>query len=160
MNFLYNKKNNKHNITRMKKIFNLGMNPGNHSESVSWAILILRLTVGGLMLTHGYGKLLMLFNGGPIQFADPIGVGATASLILTVFAEVFCSLFLIFGLASRAAAVPLLITMWVAAFIVHAPDAFSRKELPLLYSAVYLAVILVGAGNYSLDKILFKKMNR
>ncbi|MGE4287154.1 MAG: DoxX family protein [Salinivirgaceae bacterium] len=144
----------------MKKILSLGMNPGNHSEAVSLAILLLRLTVGSLMLTHGYGKLLMLFNDGPIQFADPIGLGTSLSLFLTIFAEVLCSLFLIFGLASRVAAVPLIITMWVAAFIVHAPDDFSRKELPLLYSAVYLAVVLAGSGNYSLDKYLFKKVNR
>ncbi|PKP11297.1 MAG: DoxX family protein [Bacteroidetes bacterium HGW-Bacteroidetes-4] len=143
----------------MKKILNLGLNPGNHSESVSWALLLLRLTVGGLMLTHGYGKLLMLFSEGPIQFPDPIGIGTSLSLILTVFAEVFCSLFLIFGLASRAAAIPLLITMWVAALIVHAPDAFSRKELPLLYSAVYIAILLIGSGKYSIDNILFKKVN-
>lgn len=101
----------------------------------------------------------MLFNVDPIQFTDTIGVGATASLILAVFDEMFCSLLLIFGLVSRTAAVPLLITLWVAAFIVHAPDAFSRKELPLLYSAVCLDIPLVAAGNYSLDKILFQKMN-
>ena len=141
----------------MNKILKLGFHPGNHSDTVSLALLLLRLAVGGLMLTHGYGKLLSLFSEEPIRFADPIGIGVTASLILAVFAEVFCSLLLIFGLASRAAAIPLLFTMWVAAFIVHAPDAFSRKELPLLYSAVYSALLLAGAGRFSYDYKIFRK---
>lgn len=140
--------------TLIKKSFNAG----NYPDKISLSLLFLRIVAGGFMLTHGYGKFLMLIGDGPIQFADPIGIGVTASLVLTVFAEFLCSIFLIFGVATRFSAIPLLITMLVAALIVHAPDAFVRKELPLLYAAIYLIIALAGAGKYSIDNWIFKKL--
>ncbi|MDO9040037.1 MAG: DoxX family protein, partial [Bacteroidota bacterium] len=70
------------------------------------AILLLRITAGAFMLTHGIGKFSLLFGNEAIQFPDPIGVGATASLALAVFSEVLCSLFLILGIATRLSAIP------------------------------------------------------
>ena len=73
----------------MKKLLNIFFNTGKHSASTSLALLFLRVAVGLLMLTHGYGKLMSLFAQGPVQFPDPIGMGATTSLVLAVFAEFF-----------------------------------------------------------------------
>ncbi|WP_333907979.1 DoxX family protein [Aequorivita sinensis] len=64
---------------------------------------------------------------------------------------------LIIGLSTRLAAIPLAITMLVAAFIVHANDGFGRQELPLLYAAIYISIALIGAGKYSLDNRISKK---
>ncbi len=126
-------------------------------NNISIAILILRVAIGGMMLTHGLGKLTMLFGDGSIQFPDPMGVGSTISLVLAVFAEVFCSLFLIFGFATRFSAISLSVTMSVAAFIVHANDGFATKEMALLYLLIYVAITIVGAGKYSVDNWLIKK---
>ena len=113
--------------------------------------LILRLGMGGFMLTHGWPKLMKLFAGGPIEFGDPIGLGPTFSLILTVFAEVVCSILLIVGFKTRWAAIPLAFTMLVAAFVVHLDDPFGRKEKALMYLVAYVAIALIGAGKHSLD---------
>lgn len=137
----------------IKSIFN----PGSYPNSINFVLLLLRLAVGILMLTHGMGKFSTLFGGGPIQFPDPIGVGATASLALAVFAEVFCSILLILGLGTRLAAIPLLTTMLVAAFVVHATDGFGRQELPLLYSAIYFVIAITGAGKISVDNWIYRK---
>lgn len=142
----------------MKKILDLCFNPGEYSNNISLSLLFLRLIVGGFMLTHGIGKWMMLIGDGPIRFADPIGIGVTASLALTVFAEVFCSLFLIFGVAVRLAALPLLITMLVAAFIVHGQDGFGKQELPLLYASIYVFLAVMGSGKFSVDQYLYKKI--
>ena len=104
-------------------------------------------------------KFLKLIGDDPIQFADPLGVGVTASLLLTVFAEVFCSILLIFGLTSRLAAIPSLITMLVAAFVVHANDGFGKMEMALLYGVMYLVIAIAGAGKYSLDHLIYNKLN-
>ena len=120
-------------------------------------LLLLRVGVGLFMLTHGYGKLLNLMGSEPIQFPDPLGVGATASLSLAVFAEVFCSVLLILGAFTRIAAIPLLITMLVAAFIAHASDGFGKRELPLMYAIIYVAILLAGPGKYSLDNWVVNK---
>lgn len=120
-------------------------------------LLLLRLGVSGLMLTHGIPKLIRLFGSGPIQFGDPIGIGVEASLTLTVFSEVICSVLILVGLGTRLASIPLIITMAVAFFIVHAAHAFERKELALFYLIVYIVLLLTGSGKYSLDHYFLKR---
>ncbi len=116
------------------------------------AKLILRLGFGGFMLTHGIPKMMKLFAGGEIQFPDPLGVGATTSLILTVFAEVICAALIVVGFKTKWAAVPLVITMIVAAFIVHGGDPWGKKEFALIYAVGFICIGMLGAGKYSLDK--------
>lgn len=117
----------------------------------SVGLLILRLFFGGLMLTHGYPKLMKLIEGN-LQFRDPIGIGEGFSLVLTVFAEFLCSIFIILGLYTRLSAIPLIVTMLVAAFIVHGSDPIGTQEKALLYLGAYLTLFFAGAGKYSLDK--------
>ena len=47
--------------------------------------------------------------------------------------------------------------MIVAGFIVHAPDAFSDKEISLLYLAIYLIILVLGGGRYSIDALISQK---
>ncbi|MGV3525148.1 MAG: DoxX family protein [Candidatus Sericytochromatia bacterium] len=123
----------------------------------SLGLLILRLSVGGLMLTHGLPKLLN-FGEMLTKFADPIGLGVPLSLILAVGAEVGCSLLLILGLATRLAAFPLMFTMAVAFFLVHGADPLGEKELPLLYLLSYLSLMLTGPGRFSLDHLIAQRL--
>ena len=142
----------------MKQLTKNSFNSGNYPKHVDAALLILRIVIGVFMLTHGWGKMQSLFSGEPIQFPDPIGLGATFSLALTVFAEVLCSILIIIGLGTRLAAIPLLITMLVAAFIIHANDGFGKQEFALLYAVIYLTIAMIGAGKYSLDYLISKKI--
>lgn len=132
-------------------------NPGSYSKNIDLSLLILRIAGGALMLTHGVGKMEALFGTDPIQFPDPIGLGATTSLTLAVFAEVLCALFLIIGFATRFSALPLLITMFVAVFIIHIADPFAKQELPLIYGSIYLVLLIAGAGKFSIDNLIFNK---
>jgi putative oxidoreductase len=117
-------------------------------------LLLLRLASGGIMAySHGWGKLQKML-GGDMSFADPIGVGEELSLILTVFAEFVCGILVALGLFTRAALVPLIITMVVAVFIIHADDPFGKQEFGLLYLVPYLALYFTGPGKFSLDKKL------
>ena len=118
------------------------------------ALLLLRLAAGGIMAySHGWGKLQKMLSG-DMGFADPIGVGEEASLILTVFAEFLCGILVAVGLFTRAALVPLIITMLVAVFIIHADDPFSKQEFGILYLIPYITLFLTGPGKLSLDKQL------
>ena len=121
------------------------------------AILIMRIAFGGLMIPHGYNKLTELFgNWEEIQFADPIGIGPLFSLLLTVLAEFIFSMLIVIGFKTRISNIPLIITMFVAAFIVHGGDPLARKELALIYLAGFAAIALVGGGKYSVDGYLKK----
>lgn len=102
------------------------------------------------MLTHGYGKLLKLINGE--GFGNPIGIGATPSLFLTVIGEFVCPILIIIGFKTRWAAIPTAITMAVAAFVVHGADPFKKKELALIYLLIFVVIALLGPGKYSIDK--------
>lgn len=132
-------------------------NPGSYSKNIDLSLLILRIAGGALMLTHGVGKMEALFGTDPIQFPDPIGLGATTSLALAVFAEVLCAVFLIIGFATRFSALSLLITMLVAVFIIHSADPFAKQELPLIYGSIYLVLLIAGAGKFSIDNLIFNK---
>lgn len=114
-------------------------------------LLLLRIGSSALMLTHGIGKVQDLFSN-PTDFADPIGLGATVSLILAVIGEFVAPLFIIVGYKTKIASLFPLITMLVAAFIVHAEDPFRRKELAIIYALIYLVIAITGSGKYAIDK--------
>ncbi len=132
----------------------LGVEPGSTRTNI--AMLVLRLGLGVLMLVHGLPKMEMLFSGQPIQFPPVLGMSATTSLALAVFAEVACSLLIIIGLATRYAAIPLAITMVVAVFLIHAADPFNVKEMGIHYLLGYLVLIIGGSGKYSVDYLMVR----
>ncbi len=141
----------------MKKLTRIIFNPDDYTSKVNISLFILRVVIGIFMLTHGIGKFEKLFlSDGPIQFADPLGVGAVVTLALVVFAEFFCSIFLILGLGTRIAGITLFINMIIIAFIIHANDGFGKQEFALLYALPYLMITLLGAGKYSIDYLMMK----
>ncbi|TRO66509.1 DoxX family protein [Christiangramia sabulilitoris] len=120
-------------------------------------LVIYRIAISCLMLTHGYPKMLKFFGGEPIEFADPFGLGMETTFMLAVFAEFFCAILIIIGYITRLAAVPIVITMATAALIVHQADPFAKQELPLLYLFAFLLLFFTGAGRYSLDYFIQTK---
>jgi putative oxidoreductase len=121
------------------------------------ALVVGRVAIAALMLSHGLPKMQMLFSGDPILFPPVLGMSAGVSLSLAVFAEVVCSIFIFVGLGTRLAAVPLIIAMLVAVFSIHAADVFAKKELAVLYLAGYVVLFVAGSGKYSVDHLLQRK---
>ena len=137
----------------MKRLFQTGTN----EEYLNLLVLVLRICLAAFMITHGGPKLSKLLDGGEIQFGDPLGLGPALSLGLVVFAEFFCSLLIGIGLGTRLAAIPLMATMLVAAFISHGPDPIRQKEMALLYFLFYLALLVTGSRKYSFDYLMTRK---
>lgn len=114
--------------------------------------LVARLGFGGLMIPHGIAKFRKLLTESEIHFADPLGLGEEASLYLSIFSELICAVAVVIGLFTRWASIPVMITMLVAAFIVHGPDPWSKKEFAFLYFVGFLIIFLAGPGKYSADR--------
>ncbi len=122
------------------------------TSNIAIGQLVLRVGAGALMLVHGIPKMMMLFSGNPIQFPDPIGLGVYPSLILTVIAQVVCSVLVILGVATRVASIPIIFSMLVAFFVLHANDPFQQKELALVFALMFSVILIMGGGKYSLRK--------
>ncbi|MBT8177808.1 MAG: DoxX family protein [Eudoraea sp.] len=118
---------------------------------INIGIALLRIFASAMMMVHGFSKLQKLLNS-DFQFANPVGLGETPSLFLTVIGEFVCPIFIIIGFKTRWAAAITAVTMGVAGFIHHRADPFSDKELALVYFVVFLAIALIGPGKYSVDK--------
>ena len=115
------------------------------------ALAILRIGFSGMLLTHGIPKINMLLDN-PSGFSDPIGIGGTGSLILAILAEVIAPILVIVGFKTRIAAIPVIILMATATFVVHANDAFGVKEKAILYLLAFIVIAIVGPGKYSIDR--------
>ena len=123
-------------------------------------LLIARFSLGGFMLYgHGWGKM-MSYGEKASTFPDPLGVGNSLSMALAIFSEVFCSIAIMLGLATRLAVLQLIFTMVIAAFVVHSGDPFAVKEKALLYLFAYLPILMLGPGKISIDGVLVKKLSK
>ncbi len=117
--------------------------------------LILRLTIGILLLMHGLFKLmngtpgisaLVLANGWPVWVAYGVYIG-----------EVLAPALIIIGLLTRLGAAVIVINMIVAVHLAHGAQLFQISksggwllETQALYLFGALAIALLGAGRFSL----------
>ena len=126
-------------------------------KGVSTLILLIRLVFGVLFFTHGLDKMIHfndLLNGYP----SVLGFGSYMTLMVTIFCEFCCSLFLIAGLLVRIMTVPMIVAMGVAFFDVH--DAMMPEgELSLIYLVMFIILFFTGPGRYSLDYLIDMKFN-
>jgi putative oxidoreductase len=120
--------------------------------TLNLGLLILRIFPSTLMIiSQGWPKM-MQFSTLQNQFPNPIGLGSTISLVLTIIIEVFCPLLVILGFATRINSGLIFLLMTVAAFVVHANDPWSSKEMAIMYAIPYFVLTLTGSGNYSIDQ--------
>jgi len=133
--------------------------PGNNSGSANFALFVMRVWIGfEMLLLHGMDKL-KTFDEKSATFPDPFGIGHGASMALSVFAEFFVSLLIIFGLLTRWGAMVLIINMSVAFVTVHKVVLTGPRggELAFLYLMVYVVLLFAGPGKFSVDQVLFGK---
>lgn len=136
----------------MKKLFSTRCS----DNSFSFAMLLLRCGAGSLMMVmHGLDKIMHFAQKAP-RFADPFHIGSTVSLSLVVFAEFFCAAFVILGLFTRLACIPLVIAMGVALFSAHKGQFFGPGESAGIYLFCFLTLLFTGPGKASLDRFIGK----
>ncbi len=118
--------------------------------------LVLRITIGGLMLLHGIAKLKHpgtlpnLVAGSSLPGFVGYGV---------ILGEVVAPVMLILGCFTRIAAPVYVLNMVIAVWLKHRLQIFqlgksggSAIELQLLYTLGAIAIWMLGPGRYSLSK--------
>ena len=136
----------------MKKLFSTGVS----ENALAFALLVLRVGAGLLMMIkHGFDKLTHFAQIAP-RFADPFHIGSTTSLALVVFAEFFCAAFVILGLFTRLACIPLVVAMSVALFSAMGGDFFGKGETAGLFLIIFFVLLFTGPGKVSLDRLIAK----
>ena len=126
------------------------------NTSFNMAVFVMRVTFGILLLlNHGIAKMK---NFGSLQekFYDPFHISHQGSLLLVLFAEVFCAAFVIAGLFTRLAVIPIVIELTIAVFFFHKGQPVSNFEPAILFLAGFIAILFTGSGKYSLDGVLGK----
>jgi putative oxidoreductase len=133
------------------------------------AFTILRIVLGVVFLAHGSQKMLGLFGGygfhATMGFFTHMGMPAAVAFLI-ICTEFFGGLGLIFGLLTRIAALGIAGLMIGAIFMVHLPNGFFMNwasnqkgegiEYHLLVLAMAAALLLRGAGAFSVDRALSK----
>lgn len=125
---------------------------------ISIILLAVRVFFGVLFFIHGVDKM-MNFTALSESFPSVLGFGSYMSLMVAIFCEFCCSLFLIAGLLQRLILIPMIISMGVAFFDVH--DALlPGGELALIYLVIFIILYFTGPGRYSIDYLLDIKFRK
>lgn len=127
-------------------------------KGVSLVLLIIRCFFGVLFFMHGLDKMSN-FNDLTYTFPSILGLGSYMTLMLAIFSEFACSLFLMAGCITRIILIPMIISMAVAFFDIH--DAIMPEgELALIYFIVFICLFLTGPGRYSVDYLIDMKLKK
>lgn len=125
---------------------------------VSLLILALRVFFGVLFFTHGLDKMIN-FSTLSETYPSVLGFGSYMTLMVSIFCEFACSLFLIAGLMERIVLLPMIASMAVAFFDIH-DGMFPEGELSLIYLILFVVLLLTGPGRYSVDYLIDTKFQK
>jgi len=133
------------------------------STRAGLGLTVVRMLVGIIFMAHGAQKLFGLFGGygleGTGQWMESIGLAPGYLMaLLSGSAEFFGGLALVIGLLARPAALALSVTLVVAIFSVHIGNGLFMSnngyEFALALMAGTVAVLIEGAGRFSLDRLI------
>ena len=128
-------------------------------------LLLLRLSIGTMLIHHGYEKTADIENFAD-AFVRPIGIPfPIIASYIAAYCEIYGSWLLIGGLFTRIAALSIMGTIGVAIYHAIVTSGFNiyLLELLILYMGGALCILLIGGGDFSIDRLLRKfgiKYNR
>lgn len=121
------------------------------------ALLAFRVAVSAqLIVVHGLKKLGIGVTQAE-NVPNPLHLPQAINQIFATSANVIFPLFIIFGVLTRLATLPILAVTLTGYFIVHGNDPLPERDVPFMYSIVFLLILILGPGKYSIDNILHRK---
>ena len=127
--------------------------------TANYTIFIFRVLVSvELIVVHGFKKLGIGTETAEI-IPNPFNLPYLLNEFLTIFANVISPVFIIIGLGTRFASIPILMVTLTGYFVVHSGGTLAESDIPFMYSMAFLLIAFMGGGRYSLDNILYEKSN-
>jgi len=130
-------------------------------DKLGWlASLLGRLSVGLLFMSTGWGKVHSLDK--VTHFFESLHIPAPGfNAVLVGFSELVCGALLVLGLATRLAAVPLIMSMIVAILTAKLPDLHNVFDLvgfdEFTYLCVLVMIAIIGPGSVAIDHVLARR---
>ena len=132
-------------------------------RQIDTTLLVLRLALGAIFIAHGGQKLFVYGLDGVAGSFGQMGIPAAGFFgPLVAFVEFFGGIAIVLGLLTRLAALGVGATMLVAILTVHLKQGFFNPggiEFPLALLATAAALVLTGAGAYSVDAAIAKRID-
>jgi putative oxidoreductase len=128
------------------------------SRSASLGLAVLRIGAAAVFIDHGYQKLFGFGLAGVTGAFGHMGVpmpGVFGPLI--AFLEFFGAISLLLGFLTRPLAFLFACDMLGAILLVQLKNGFSHYELEFLLLMSSLALLLTGAGTYSVDAAIARR---
>jgi putative oxidoreductase len=120
------------------------------SPQIHLGLFFLRVAGSLLLLyVHGLPKVFH-FSEELTRIEDPFGMGPYMSLIPAIFAEVICPLFIIVGVGTRLACLPIIGVLLVAMLFVHPGWSIAEGQFGWLLLIIFITLALTGPGKWAL----------
>jgi putative oxidoreductase len=134
------------------------INPRPSQRLLDTGLLLFRLLAGfALLRVHGLEKIAN-YEEEVRSIPDPFGLGGEVNVAIAIFSDVFCALLVMGGLFTRLASLAVMSTTLVGLLFVHINDPWHGRDVPMVYSIMFLVILLLGPGKYSLDGALSKAL--
>ena len=117
-----------------------------------FALLVLRLVLGAIMIAHGYKKVFGGFHGHQ-QFVSSLGIPGWMAY-LSAGTEFFGGIGVVLGVATRFFALAFMIEMAVAIVKVHWKNGLMAQggyEFPLALATIAFALMCFGGGPFGFN---------
>ncbi|AZA62969.1 DoxX family protein [Chryseobacterium indoltheticum] len=140
----------------MKKLIQTIINTNLEGKLIHLALFVFRTALSlELIVAHGLKKLGVGVAEAE-QVPNPLHLPEAFNGLFADAANLVFPVFVIFGLFTRVAVLPILAVTLTGYFILHWNDALLIKDTPFMYSLCYLFLFFVGPGKYSIDQYLRK----
>ncbi|MGO3908402.1 DoxX family protein [Huaxiibacter chinensis] len=115
---------------------------------INAGLFFLRLT-GCLLLLHVHGlPKVFHFSEELTRIEDPFGLGPWMSLLPAIFAEVICPIFILAGIFTRLACLPIIGVLLVAMVFVHPDWSIAEGQFGWLLLIIFTTLALTGPGEW------------
>lgn len=129
--------------------------PSNRLFDIS--LLVFRIVASlELMVAHGLKKIGVSTTK-PEIVPNPLDLPEELNRLLAISANLFFPILVILGFLTRLATLPVLAVTLTGYFVVHRNGTLLQRDTPLIYSLIFLLILVLGPGGYSVDSYLHNK---